>query len=142
MGDEKKDLCLVEEREAEMVAFAGSSEPYKRNGYFLNPILKNAHAIQEAVSSPPQRRTISVAPFSSSTVHFKGWACPQRQWGKWVDKLQPIYEDLWKKSGIFDAIKSSTYKIRRELFISHTRPFLVWVGERPTHSSSRGQRPP
>ncbi|PKU64906.1 uncharacterized protein LOC110104273 [Dendrobium catenatum] len=115
MGDEKKDLCLVEEREAEMVAFAGSSEPYKRNGYFLNPILKNAHAIQEALSSPPQRRTISVAPFASSTVHFKGWACPQRQWGKWVDKLQPIYEDLWKKSGIFDAIKSSTYKIRREL---------------------------
>lgn len=114
MGDEKEDLCFVEEREAEMVAFAGSSEPYKRNGYFLHPISTNAQEIQEALSFPPQRTTISLAPCAPSTVHFKGWACPQRQWGKWVEKLQPIYEDLWKKAGIFDAIKSSTYKIRRD----------------------------
>lgn len=114
MGDEKEDLSFVEEREAEMVAFAGSSEPYKRNGYFLHPISSNAPEVQEPLSSPPKRTTISLAPCAPSTVHFKGWACPQRQWGKWVEKLQPIYEDLWKKSGIFDAIKSSTYKIRRE----------------------------
>lgn len=114
MGDEKEDLCFVEEREAEMVSFVGSSEPYKRNGYFLHPISTNTQEVQEALSSTPQRPTISLAPCASSTVHFKGWACPQRQWGKWVEKLQPIYEDLWKKSGIFDAIKSSTYKIRRE----------------------------
>ncbi|XP_020589085.1 uncharacterized protein LOC110030624 [Phalaenopsis equestris] len=113
MGDDKEDLCFVEEREAEMVAYAGSSEPYKRSGYFLNPISTNAHETQESLSSPPQC-TITLAPCATSTVHFKGWACPQRQWGKWVEKLQPIYEDLWKKAGIFNAIKSSTYKIRRE----------------------------
>ncbi|KAK8916838.1 hypothetical protein KSP39_PZI022979 [Platanthera zijinensis] len=32
MGDDTEDLCFVDEREAEMVAFSGSSEPYNRNG--------------------------------------------------------------------------------------------------------------
>ncbi|KAG0491891.1 hypothetical protein HPP92_005289 [Vanilla planifolia] len=111
---EKADRSLVEEWEAEMVAYAGSTEPYKRNGYFLNPITIADHEIQEIPSSTTQRTTISLASSGSSNVHFKGWACPQRQWGHWVEKLQPIYEDLWKKAGIFDAIKASTYKIRRD----------------------------
>ncbi|PKA54389.1 Serine/threonine-protein phosphatase 7 [Apostasia shenzhenica] len=114
MGKEQDDCSLVEEREAEMVPFTGSSEPYKRNGYFLRPISTSNLELQDAPSSPPQRKTISLAVAGLSMVQFKGWACPQRQWGQWVEKLQPIYEDLWKKAGVLDAIKASTYKIRRE----------------------------
>ncbi|XP_038899616.1 LOW QUALITY PROTEIN: uncharacterized protein LOC120086874 [Benincasa hispida] len=46
-------------------------------------------------------------------VNFQGWACPQKNWDKWVEKLEVRHSFMWKRIGIYDAIMGSCYDIRR-----------------------------
>ncbi len=39
---------------------------------------------------------------------------PQEEWQTWVKKLRPKFEYLWIKAGIEEAIKASTYEIKRD----------------------------
>ncbi|XP_058784205.1 uncharacterized protein LOC131658975 [Vicia villosa] len=43
-----------------------------------------------------------------------GWRSPTEEWKTWVKKLQPKFEYLWILTGIYDAIKASTYEIKRD----------------------------
>ncbi|CAA6675186.1 unnamed protein product [Spirodela intermedia] len=42
------------------------------------------------------------------------WRLPQAKWGQWVEKLKPIYRNLWKRARIYDAIMASVCGIRRD----------------------------
>jgi hypothetical protein len=100
--------AIFEVREDFMVSTAvGHSDPTLRTAHFLKPI---ANSIDE----PP----FSFNSFSSSSsvfdpnewplkFHFSGWRPQQERWVYWVDQLQPKYESVWKKVGIFNAIMST-----------------------------------
>ncbi|KAK9084824.1 hypothetical protein Sjap_025235 [Stephania japonica] len=47
-------------------------------------------------------------------IEFSGWRDPQKKWKQWVDRLTPKNSQIWEKSGISQAIKASTYKIKRD----------------------------
>ncbi|XP_021758581.1 serine/threonine-protein phosphatase 7 long form homolog [Chenopodium quinoa] len=71
-------------------------------------------------------------------VSFKGTPNPQRLWKSWIDELQPTHQSIWKKVGIFDAILSSGYYIKKdneliislaEKWCSKTNTFIFSWGE-------------
>jgi len=105
--------CLVEEREEEMVPFIGSKEPIKRKGWFLKPTSAVIHESHSPSVSSYHKDFFSNAR-QAPIADFRWWADPQEQWMQWVKKLRPTYKDIWKKAGIIDAIKVSTYKFRRD----------------------------
>ncbi|CAL5202083.1 unnamed protein product [Lathyrus oleraceus] len=97
---------IMEVREDCMVSPAGDSEPTFRTAHFLKPI-------SNSIDEPP----FDFNPSSSCSVfdpkewplkfHFSGWRQPPDKWCYWVDELKPLYESVWKKAGIFEAIMSS-----------------------------------
>jgi len=106
-GDDDEE-ALVEEREAEMVAFLGSKQPINRKGWFLKPISNSSKiCLFPQISSHFKK-------WKTPKCSFKGWVCSLKHWHQWVEKLRPIYKDLWKKVGIFEAITASTYKFGRD----------------------------
>lgn len=69
----------------------------------------------------------------------KGWNCPQKKWGEWVDQLAQKYTVTWNKIGIFDAIMSSKYEVwcnkdlvlgLTEFWCDKTNTFFYFHGER------------
>ncbi|CAA6656562.1 unnamed protein product [Spirodela intermedia] len=95
---------VEEEEEVEMlVTLSGDGAIVRRSGRFLRP---RATSLYEAAAElllewPPK-------------VLFRGWRLPQAKWGQWVEKLKPIYRNLWKKARIYDAIMASVCGIRRD----------------------------
>ncbi|XP_058784210.1 uncharacterized protein LOC131658981 [Vicia villosa] len=47
-------------------------------------------------------------------IRYNGWRPPTKEWKTWVKKLQPKFEHLWIQTGIYGAIKASTYEIKRD----------------------------
>ncbi|XP_058784206.1 protein MAIN-LIKE 2-like [Vicia villosa] len=67
------------------------------------------------------REELLLSPSSSETAiklpqetRYNGWRPPTKEWKKWVKKLQPKFEYLWIQTGIYHAIKASTYEIKRD----------------------------
>uniref|UniRef100_A0A1S3Y541 Serine/threonine-protein phosphatase 7 long form homolog n=1 Tax=Nicotiana tabacum TaxID=4097 RepID=A0A1S3Y541_TOBAC len=61
-----------------------------------------------------------------------------KEWPTWVDLLKPLYQDIWKKDGIFEAVIASTFKIHRhndliialvERWCLETNTFILPWGE-------------
>ncbi|KAL8136443.1 hypothetical protein V2J09_002444 [Rumex salicifolius] len=54
---------------------------------------------------------------SSATSEVKnllvGWLSPTKDWEQWTQKLSFVHESTWKYAGIYKAIKSSIYTIKR-----------------------------
>ncbi|XP_058784222.1 protein MAIN-LIKE 2-like [Vicia villosa] len=50
----------------------------------------------------------------SLDLRYNGWRPPTEEWKKWVKKLQPQFEYLWVQTGIDNAIKASTYEVKRD----------------------------
>ncbi|WOK99123.1 hypothetical protein Cni_G07835 [Canna indica] len=130
MDEPKEDeISLVAEREAEMVSSPDPLIPIKRKAWFLDPHPASPQEVSRF--APSMRKNVSLAHLRESKVLFRGWGSPLRRWGDWVDKLQPVYGDLWKKSGIFDAIAVSTYKIKKD-HSSILGVAAFWCGETNT----------
>ncbi|KAE8650708.1 hypothetical protein Csa_010426 [Cucumis sativus] len=64
-----------------------------------------AHLLFEEMSSGQKRWP--------NRVNFQSWACPQRNWNKWVEKLEVQHSVMWKQIGIYDAIMGSCCDIKR-----------------------------
>nr|KYP60891.1 Serine/threonine protein phosphatase 7 long form isogeny [Cajanus cajan] len=105
---------IMEVREDFMVSPIGDSKPYLRTAYFLKPLAKSldgavSGVLSSSVSMPlPSVFEPKVWPL---VIHSIGWRCPMKKWVEWVDALQVKYESLWKKVGIFEAIKSTKCSI-------------------------------
>ncbi|XP_074267712.1 uncharacterized protein LOC141591271 [Silene latifolia] len=104
-------ISIIEER-VELMIDPTTSEaeqnPTKRTAHFLKPSLN-------LNSSPPKLPKIQS--FSSSSpkpnVVFLCHSTPLKGWQTWVEKLQATHEPVWRKAGIFDAIKGSTCHITK-----------------------------
>ncbi|RHN67049.1 putative aminotransferase-like, plant mobile domain-containing protein [Medicago truncatula] len=87
-----------------------------------NLTLREAFFIKSSIKhSTPPPPLFSI--FSQTTtnsplqVKYNGWRIQpklQPEWNNWVTKLQPKFESLWIKTGIYHAIKASTYEIKRD----------------------------
>ncbi|CAA7392159.1 unnamed protein product [Spirodela intermedia] len=108
---------VEEEEEVEMlVTLSGDGAIVRRSGRFLRP---RATSLYEAAAVPfvPLLREILSQELLLEwppKVLFRGWRLPQAKWGQWVEKLKPIYRNLWKKARIYDAIMASVCGIRRD----------------------------
>ncbi|XP_058784204.1 protein MAIN-LIKE 2-like [Vicia villosa] len=73
----------------------------------------NIEAREELMVSPSsiENKARTILPLE---IRYNGWRPPTKEWKKWVKKLQPKFEYLWIQTGIFHAIKASTYEIKRD----------------------------
>ncbi|XP_019095053.1 PREDICTED: uncharacterized protein LOC109130209 [Camelina sativa] len=69
-------------------------------------------------------------------VSFSGWGSPSLNWIEWVNAMAELHEKVWKKSGVYEAILSSRYQIKRhdDLFMAEkwcieTNTFVFPWGE-------------
>lgn len=93
----------------------GDNKPTLRAAHFLQP---SVTSIKEPIFELPSLSPTSLPPtFEPSEwplkVTYSGWQTPPRDWENWVGCLQPNYQSLWKKVGIFEAISNSKYVIQR-----------------------------
>lgn len=78
-----------------------------REAFFIKSSIKHS-------TPPPQPPLFSISTNLPLQVKYNGWRIPQPEWNNWVTKLQPKFESLWIKTGIYNAIKASTYEIKRD----------------------------
>ncbi|CAK9161350.1 unnamed protein product [Ilex paraguariensis] len=62
---------------------------------------------ENMVSPTGGKPTLRIARFSNPQRY------PQKGWQTWVDQLKPLYQQTWKKAGIYEAILASTYQTLR-----------------------------
>jgi hypothetical protein len=139
MEDDPSDT-IFEVSERLMVSPTGG-EPYLRIAHFLKPSITS-------ISGPdfelPQFCPCSLPPSSLEPqdwplkVTFSGWRNGHKTWVTWVDQMASLHQSKWKKAGIYEAIMTSTYHIRRdkslllgivERWCSETKSFLFPWGE-------------
>ncbi|KAE8679130.1 Kinase superfamily protein isoform 1 [Hibiscus syriacus] len=107
--------AIVEEREGLMVSLFANGKPYLRTAHFLKPTLSS---IDEQI---PELFPLSFSslPYSFQPkewplqIKFVGWINPIKAWVFWVNTMRPMYQPIWEKAGIFEAIMSSTCSIKR-----------------------------
>ncbi|KAK1404000.1 hypothetical protein POM88_003605 [Heracleum sosnowskyi] len=102
---------LVEEREDLMIPPCGGP-PISRKAHFLKPIFTKDHL---QLPPPPTSMLPSKSSFKNlgkySLHSYKG---PSKKWNLWVQTMKPKYQEMWKKSGIYEAILASTCKIPKD----------------------------
>lgn len=117
---EEEFSTIYEARDEKMIS-PTDGKSLTRIARFLKPIAQTANRD----AGIPQIRQISQTSHSHqhypSDAHshqqfasnlFKAWVTPQRKWKQWVERLAEKYSLVWNKTGILDAIISSTYEIR------------------------------
>ncbi|XP_058784221.1 uncharacterized protein LOC131658992 [Vicia villosa] len=80
-----------------------------RVGYFLKPSIHDFHFLPSHFYNSYE--TSTKLPLE---IKYNGWRPPTEEWKTWVKKLQPKFEYLWIQTGIYGAIKASTYEIKRD----------------------------
>lgn len=131
---------IQEQEDALMVSRTGGGDPFHKKAFFLKPIVPISAIDHEPPLKLPQ------CPFRFDPkkwpleVEFHGWRQGQEDsnWNSWVDRLAPLHQSTWKRAGIYDAIFSSKYQIRRksdlvygvaEKWCCETNTFLFPWGE-------------
>ncbi|XP_039832843.1 uncharacterized protein LOC120693463 [Panicum virgatum] len=100
---------LVQESAAPVVSDADPSRRCVRLAHTLLP-----GAEPGARLPAPPRDPGPVPSRGGALAEFRGWpGCP-KLWMRWVDKLRPRHEPLWRDLGILDAILAATYRVRRD----------------------------
>ncbi|XP_017253352.2 protein MAIN-LIKE 2-like [Daucus carota subsp. sativus] len=104
--------ALVEQSEEVMVPTGGG-----------NPTLGMAHLMKPLVSEDilyyPPPPTVLIAS-NPNSQNLKKWCLkgsktsPKARWNLWVNSLEPRYGEIWRRSGIYQAIKASTYSVPRD----------------------------
>ncbi|CDY22846.1 BnaA06g02310D [Brassica napus] len=108
--------------------------------HFLKPYVTS---IDGPVAELPPRRRVSVS--SSSDVKVlslrrfdNGVGSTDRNFTSWMRKMEALHEPTWRKAGIFEAIKASTFKISKnpsliqalvEKWCPETKSFVFPWGE-------------
>ncbi|KAH0986912.1 hypothetical protein GBA52_014089 [Prunus armeniaca] len=119
---------MVEEREEYMISPTGEN-PFRKKAYFLKPTWSSS--IDEPSFELPRCFSSSLPThFKSKARHLKveyyGWrsSTSQKKWKTWVDQMASVHHEKWKEAGIYEAIISSTYEIRKQP--SHWRMLWFW----------------
>ncbi|CAL9225593.1 unnamed protein product [Arabidopsis halleri] len=115
MGSTSVDEDLVEEREELMVSYSeNNSRPIIKKAHFLKPFVTSIDGFEGMLRPSPSPELKA----SSLCVSFRGWRLPNKKFQFWAKKMAALHKPTWLKSGIFEAIKASTYKI-------HKNPSLI-----------------
>ncbi|XP_030444480.2 uncharacterized protein LOC115666975 [Syzygium oleosum] len=109
---ESKPIFIVEERKELMLSPNRDAHPALRTGHFLKPTATEP-------DPPPLVSTLSPPENLPINIRFNNWRRPTNSWTAWVDRMESMYELIWKRAGIYDAIKCSTFLIHK-----HTRLVL------------------
>ncbi|KAJ4917768.1 hypothetical protein Rs2_03318 [Raphanus sativus] len=90
--------------------------------HFLKPYVTS---IDGPVAELPPRQRVSVSSSSSDRLKVlslgnsaNGFRFPNPNFISWTRKMEALHEPTWRKAGIFEAIKASTYRI-------HENPSLI-----------------
>ncbi|KAL0796765.1 hypothetical protein Bca101_068142 [Brassica carinata] len=88
--------------------------------HFLKPYVTS---IDGPVAELPRRhRGVSVSSSGLKVLSLRdstnGFVYPDRNFRSWTRKMEALHEPTWRKAGIFEAIKASTFKI-------HKNPSLI-----------------
>ncbi|KAL1833863.1 hypothetical protein ACET3Z_003514 [Daucus carota] len=104
--------ALVEQSEEVMVPTGGG-----------NPTLGMAHLMKPLVSEDilyyPPPPTVLIAS-NPNSQNLKKWCLkgsktsPKARWNLWVNTLEPRYGEIWRRTGIYEAIKASTFSVPRD----------------------------
>ncbi|KAI3408067.1 PMD domain-containing protein [Psidium guajava] len=105
-----KPIFIVEERKEFLLSPNGDAHPALRTGHFLKPSSTDA---TEPVPPPPLFSTTLPPENLLISVNFDNWRHPTESWTTWVDSMESAHGLTWKRAGIYDAIKCSTFLIRK-----------------------------
>ncbi|CAK7338437.1 unnamed protein product [Dovyalis caffra] len=108
---EKPKDTIVEERKERMVSLTSNAEPTLRTAHFLKPSITSIG--ENTPKHPSASNYFLPSTFEPKNIAFHGWRSPQKKWKEWVDKMVALHESTWKKAGIYEAVLSSVYQIRR-----------------------------
>ncbi|VAI37209.1 unnamed protein product [Triticum turgidum subsp. durum] len=106
--DELRDL-LVQEATTAIISGADPSRPTARSAHFLLPRAGGARL--PALPSPP--RNAGPVLGDQLPVDWTAWPGSSKLWRRWVARLRPRHERLWRKLGIFAAVLATTGWVRR-----------------------------
>lgn len=111
----EEENSMIEERMELMVpSISGAIIPTFRKAHFLKPVSNTSDQPSPHLSSLSHPLNTSYMQLIKQRVRFHGMLGPLKLWTSWVDDLQKTHQETWKKVGIFDAIKASTYHIMRD----------------------------
>lgn len=118
VGEEVDMVSFVEERREKMVPHTGGT-PTLRLARFLKPSIVCIYQVEKSLPG----------------VNFSGWGAPQLKWEQWINQLKPMYGKIWKRTGIYDSIRVSTYQFvkEKELILGLADSWWVWGFKQITH---------
>ena len=128
MAEPSSSNTILEERKDVMVSPFGDTKPTLRTAYFLKPTatsMEEPDLPSDSISPlPPQTSQRNNFPLKVSSIT---WTRPQENWITWVSRMQSKHQAAWKKSGIDQAILSSTYHIKKcfELIIGLSEKWCI-----------------
>ncbi|KAF3516740.1 hypothetical protein DY000_02059164 [Brassica cretica] len=108
MATPSSSHSITEEREEVMVSEKGHTFI---KTHFLKPIAISSVAVAEL-----PRQLLSPSELLkrlSSGKSLSGFWVAERRFVSWVGKMEALHEPTWRKAGIFEAIKASTYNITK-----------------------------
>ncbi|XP_019084172.1 PREDICTED: uncharacterized protein LOC109125875, partial [Camelina sativa] len=131
------DNLIIEEREEVMVSSEnGGKGRCLSKAHFLKPFPTSIDG-SVTVAKLPRRADTSLQ-LETSRDFFSGFWLAERHFVSWLGKMEALYKPIWKKAGIFEAIKASTYNITKspslifsvsEKWCSETKSFIFPWGE-------------
>ncbi|KMT12677.1 hypothetical protein BVRB_4g087760 [Beta vulgaris subsp. vulgaris] len=107
--NQEEDNTIIEVREELMIS---PTSDVPRKAHFIKPSLHSKNNPLPKSPFPILSSNPNIKEFTKK-VSFKGRPKPQNSWKEWVESLLQIHQKTWKKVGIFDAIRISTYNIKR-----------------------------
>ncbi|XP_062197297.1 protein MAIN-LIKE 2-like [Phragmites australis] len=82
-----------------------------RTGHFLLPRAEQANPPK----LPPAPKIPSPIPITDLQVKFdKSWSGSPELWRKWMTKLRPMHEPMWRELGILDGLVTTTCRFKRD----------------------------
>ncbi|KAG7600132.1 Aminotransferase-like plant mobile domain [Arabidopsis suecica] len=118
------EKLLIEEREEVMVTEKGRT---LSKTHFLKPFVTS---IDDSVAKLPRLFASSLElERLSSRISFSGFWVAECLFLSWLRKMEPLHALTWKKAGIFEAIKVSTYSITKN------QPLILSVAEKWCHET-------
>uniref|UniRef100_A0ACD5XY85 Uncharacterized protein n=1 Tax=Avena sativa TaxID=4498 RepID=A0ACD5XY85_AVESA len=119
---------LVQESTTHIVSGGDPSRWITRAAHFLLP--RGDGTCHPALPLPPSRDAGPVLA-DELQMELSGWPGTSKQWRRWVVKLLPRHELLWREVGILGAVVATTGWVRRdEGLLLQLAPF--WSGDTST----------
>ncbi|CAL9218444.1 unnamed protein product [Arabidopsis halleri] len=112
---------LIEEREEVMVCEKGRC---LRKTHFLKPFVNSING--GSVAELPRREeplyvsSLQLLKLFSLRNTFSGFWAAEAHFVSWLAKMEALHAQTWRKAGIFEAIKASTYSISKNPSLIHS----------------------